>query len=352
MPSLQPEVCRRLRLALLAVLCLLPGCAEFGYYLQSVDGQLQVNAARRPVAAVIGDAATPEPLRQRLQRAVEIRDFASRELHLPDNGSYRSYADLGRPFVVWNVFAAAEFSVEPQRWCFLFAGCVGYRGYFSRSEADRHAQSLRGEGFEVYVAGVRAYSTLGWFDDPLLNTFIHAPEHELARLVFHELAHQVAYARDDTEFNESFAVAVETEGVDRWIAQQGSAALRTDVAQARSRRLMFSALVEDTRQRLAMLYREPLAPEIMRARKAAMYAELRAGYAALKSQWDGFAGYDAFFEHANNAHLASFGLYHAWLPALQRLLARGDGDLATFYAAVRELAKLPRGEREAALAAP
>ena len=204
-----------------AALLLLSGCADLGYYLQSIDGQMQLNAARRPLAEVVADADTPEALKQKLRRAAAIRDFASRELKLPNNGSYRNYADLKRPFVVWNVFAAEEFSIEPQRWCFPFAGCVGYRGYFSKEAAEAFAAKLRAEGREVQVAGIPAYSTLGWFDDALLNTFMHYPDYELARLLFHELAHQVVYVKDDAEFNESFAVAVELAGLERWLAQEG-----------------------------------------------------------------------------------------------------------------------------------
>jgi predicted aminopeptidase len=335
-----------------AVLLFMPGCAGIGYYLQSIDGQLQMNAARRPIAEVIADPATPESLKQKLARAAAIRQFASSELQLPDNGSYTSYADLKRPFVVWNVFAAEEFSVEPRRWCFPVAGCVAYRGYFSKAAADDFARALRDEGLEVRVGGVPAYSTLGWFDDPLLNTFIHYPEYELARLIFHELAHQLAYVKGDSEFNESFAVAVEIAGVERWIAQHGDAAMREGAARTRARRARFAALVSDARDRLQKLYRLNIAPELMRERKAAVFADLQRDYQSLKTEWGGYAGYDIFFDGINNANLASFSLYNALVPALQNLLAQKGGDLGAFYAEVRRLAKLPKSERDAVLAAP
>ena len=334
------------------LLSLLSGCAEFGYYLQSIEGQLQLNAAREPIERVIADPATPELLKQRLARAATIRNFASSDLQLPDNGSYRKYADLKRPFVVWNVFAAEEFSVEPRRWCFLFAGCVGYRGYFSKEAAEKFAAGLRAEGLDVHVGGVPAYSTLGWFDDPLLNTFIHYPEFELARLIFHELAHQVAYVKGDSEFNESFAVAVEVEGVERWIATHGDATMRADALRVRERKSQFSALVIAARDRLETLYRLKIAPEAMREQKAATFAALQSDYARLKQAWGGFAGYDAFFNGANNAHLASVSIYHAQLPAMQRLLARQGGDIGAFLAEVRRIAGLSKAEREAALAPP
>jgi len=340
------------RLLAPALLLLVSGCADLGYYVQSINGQLHLNAARQPVAQVIADPATPELLKRRLERATAIRQFASEQLRLPDNGSYRSYADLKRPFVVWNVFATEEFSVEARKWCFPIAGCVGYRGYFAKERADDYAGTLRAEGLDVWVAGIPAYSTLGWFDDPLLNTFIQYPEYELARLIFHELAHQVAYAKGDSEFNESFAVAVETEGVDRWIAAHGDAAMHADAARARGRREQFSALILGTRERLAKLYLERIAPDAMRGRKAGLFAEMQRDYARLKQEWGGFAGYDAFFKDANNAQLASFTIYRALLPAMQRLLARQNGDLAAFYTEVRRLAALPKSERDAALAAP
>jgi predicted aminopeptidase len=328
------------------------GCADLGYYLQSIDGQMQLNAARRPLAEVIGDAESSPSLKQKLTRAAAIRDFASRELKLPDNGSYRSYADLKRPFVVWNVFAAEEFSIEPQRWCFPFAGCVGYRGYFSKEAAEAFAATLRAEGLEVQVAGIPAYSTLGWFDDPLLNTFMHYPDYELARLLFHELAHQIVYVKDDAEFNESFAVAVESAGLERWLAQDGEAALREGAARAQEWRRGFNALVRGARDALAALYRSRVAPEAMRERKAAIFSQLKSDYAELKKSWGGFAGYDVFFDNINNAQLAAHSIYNLQLSAMQRLLARTPDDFAAFYAAVRRLAEMPKAERDAALAGP
>ncbi len=347
----RPERPRAL-VAAAMLLLLLSGCADLGYYLQSINGQLQLNAARQPVESVLADPAAPDLLKRRLERASAIRQFASSELHLPDNGSYRSYADLKRPFVVWNVFAATEFSIEARQWCFPFAGCVGYRGYFSQEAAEAYGASLQAEGLDVRVGGVPAYSTLGWFDDPLLNTFIQYPEYELARLIFHELAHQVIYVKGDTEFNESFASAVENAGVDRWITQHGDAAMQAAAVRTRERRVQFAALVLGARERLAGLYRLRIAPGEMRMRKAEMFAELQRDYAQLKQQWGGFSGYDAFFEHANNAQLASFSLYHALLPAMQRLLARQNDDFAAFFAEVRRLAALPKNERDAALAMP
>ena len=335
-----------------AVLLLLGGCADLGYYLQSVQGQMQVNAARRPLEATLADDTTAPALKRRLQRAAAIRAFAIDTLKLPDNASYRSYADLQRSYVVWNVFAAGALTLEPQRWCFPFAGCVGYRGYFSREAADGFAHGLRESGLDVHVAGVPAYSTLGWFDDPLLNTFIHYPDYELARLIFHELAHQVVYVPGDSEFNESFAMAVESAGLERWLTREGDMAMREAAAQAASRRAAVFTLMQSVRSELASLYRLRIAPDFMRERKAEILADAQQRYLALKTGWNGYAGYDALFAGLNNAQLAAFTLYHAWLPALQRVFARGNGDFTAFYAEARRLAALPKEAREAQLAAP
>ena len=329
------------------MLLLLGGCANLGYYLQSVGGQLDIWRRERPIEEIIADTAAAAPLRQKLARVLEIREFASRELGLPDNRSFRRYADLGRPFVAWNVFAAPEFSVRPVQWCFLFAGCVSYRGYFARSDADGYAAELAGQGHDVYVGGVPAYSTLGWFSDPVLNTFIHYPEAELARLVFHELSHQLVYVRDDTAFNESFAVAVEQEGVRRWLARADDAPGREAYERNRRIRAEFVHLVEKYRGRLDALYRTRLAPEAMRGRKREILGELEAEYRALRMGWDGYAGYDRWFAaRPNNAQLASVAIYTQAVPAFEALLRREGGDLARFYESVKALAALPKEERD------
>ena len=325
------------------------GCANLGYYLQSADGQLKVLNARRPIAEVLADPATPPALKTKLELVLRLRDFASSELKLPDNRSYRNYADLRRPFIVWNVFAAPEFSIEPKQWCFLIAGCVGYRGYFSPDGAEQFAAGLRAEGYDVFVSGVPAYSTLGWFDDPVLNTFINYPEYELARLLFHELAHQRVYAKHDSQFNDSFAVTVETAGVQRWIDRHGDAPMRQAFAASQARRADFVALMQQYRERLRELYRQPLRPDEMRMRKAETFAQMRRDYGELKARWNGYSGYDRYFAEVNNAQIASVAIYNALVPQFERLLAESGGDLAAFYARVEKLAALPREERAALL---
>lgn len=333
-------------LAVAAFAAVLSGCSNLGYYYQAVEGQMQIWHRSRPIQKVIDDEKTPPPLRERLTQVLRMRDFASAQLALPDNGSYRKYADLQRAYVVWNVFATAEFSVAPKEWCFVFAGCVGYRGYFSRDGAERFAAGLARDGLDVFVAGIPAYSTLGWFDDPVLNTVLHYPDAELARLIFHELAHQVVYVPDDTVFNESFAVAVELEGVDRWLAQYGDAGQRTAFELSEQRKDGFINLVMEYRERLRTLYASEAPESDKRREKAETFVAMKAQYQALKASWQGYAGYDRFFATGlNNAHLVPVATYSELVPGFRRLLAHNGGDFRRFYAAVKELGKLPKAER-------
>lgn len=336
-------------LVLVGGLC---GCTNIGYYYQAVEGQMQIWNRSRPITQVIDDTHTSPLVRERLSLALRVRDFASGELALPDNGSYRKYADLERPFAVWNVFATAEFSVAPQEWCFPFAGCVGYRGYFSQARADQFGEELRRQGLDVFVIGIPAYSTLGWFDDPVLNTVMRYPDAELARLIFHELAHQVVYVPGDTVFNESFAVAVELEGVDRWLARDGDPAKRTVFDLYQQRKGAFIDLVMKYRDRLGTLYASAASDAQKRQKKAETFAAMNAEYLRLKSSWGGFAGYDRFFaQELNNAHLVPVATYSELVPGFRRVLAENGGDFKRFYAAVGKIGKLPKEQRQAKLKA-
>lgn len=340
------------RLPALGALFLLSGCAPIAYYAQAVSGHLEVMRLAVPIEEHVRETGTAAPLRLKLARVLAIREFATRELSLPDNGSYRRYADIGRPFVVWNVFAAPEFSVKPFESCFPFAGCVSYRGYYSEEAAQQYAAALAAEGYDVYIGGVPAYSTLGWFDDPVLSTFIQYPEAEVARIVFHELAHQTVYIKDDTMFNESFASMVEEEGVRRWLDREGTAAQRAAYVESRRRRSEFSAFMLKYRARLADFYSRPDPVEEKRAGKQRLFSELQDEYGTLKTSWGGFAGYDRLFARgANNALLASVASYSELVPAFRALLAQEQGDLTVFYIAAKELAKLEKPQRDARLAA-
>jgi predicted aminopeptidase len=303
----------------------------------------------------VADSATPAELRERLELSQRLRDFGVSELGLPDNASYRRYADLHRPSVVWNVVAAPELSLTLQTWCFPVLGCVGYRGYFDPGAAEALASRLRAHGLEASVYGVPAYSTLGklpgpWFADPLLSTFITYPDAELARLVFHELAHQVVYAEGDTLFNESFATAVERIGADLWLARHGTPAERAAYDSVQRRRADFQALTQDYRQRLQSLYAGPLDAVAKRQHKAELMAALRAEHQRLKvERWNGYAGYDGWFERANNAALGVLAAYTARVAAFERVFEREGRDFARFYAEVARLAHLPGDQRKAAL---
>ncbi len=330
----------------------LSGCAELAYYRQAAVGQWALFQARRPVAAVLADPTISADLRQRLETARALRVFASAELALPDNGSYQGYADLGRPWVVRNIFAAPELSLEPRRWCFPVAGCLSYRGYFDAGAAQGLAEELRAGGDDVYVADISAYSTLGWFDDPLLNTFIGWPVGRLAELMFHELAHQRVYVTDDTAFNEAFATAVGRLGAERWLARRGTPREREEYAADVRRREQFLRLTADTREHLAAVYASSGDEAAKRADKQRILTRLRERYQALKQTWGGYAGYDHWFEQdLNNAKLAGVSTYHRQVPAFLVLYEREGRDFAAFYRAAEAIGQLPPSEREAQLRA-
>lgn len=339
------------RWILATTLCLLAvGCTDLAYYAQAVEGHMRLMAATRPIPDLVIDAATDPGLRQQLERASAIREFASRELALPDNGSYRSYSDLGRPYVVWNVFAAPEFSVEPQQWCVVFVGCVNYRGYYDKNDADLYADELRQAGADTYVGGVPAYSTLGYFNDPMLNTFLRFGDQEVARIVFHELAHQLVYAEGDSAFNESFAATVENEGMRRWLTRSATPERLRAFETQQERKAQFHRLVADTRDKLRAIYRASLAPDAKRRAKMATIAEMKRTYADLKASWGGYGGYDPWFSQPlNNAALGSVTLYTQWVQAFHALLEQGGGSLPHFYQRAAALADLPKTERSAAL---
>jgi predicted aminopeptidase len=334
----------------LVVLVLLSGCTTADYYWQGIRGQIDLLGRAQPIATVL-DTATDPALRRKLERVIAVRDYASRELALPDNLSYRRYADLGRRFALWNVFAAPELSLQPRQWCFPVAGCVNYRGYFSEAAARNEAAELAATGDDVHIGGVPAYSTLGYFADPMLSTFIRYPDVEIARLIFHELAHQVAYAKGDTVFNESFAVAVEREGLARWLAAQHDPALLAQFTAAQRYREGFRGLIERTQHTLEALYASDENVAAKRAGKAAAFAQMRSDYDALKRDWGGYPAYDNWFAQGpNNASIAAVGLYTRKVPEFEALLAAEGGDLPRFYARVKVLTELPKPERDAALA--
>ncbi|WP_050594049.1 aminopeptidase [Mesorhizobium sp. L2C067A000] len=327
------------------------GCTSISYYAQSLQGHAQIMAARKNIAKLIRDPSTPEALRAKLTSASAIRRFATDELALPENNSYRSYVDIHRDAVTWAVFAAPQFSLAPRTWCFPVFGCVPYRGYFSRKSATENAVELQRQGLDVYVSGVTAYSTLGWSSDPLLSTMLRQDDTYLASLVFHELAHQRLYVDGDSAFNEAFAVAVETSGVRKWLRAAGDRAGLRRYEADRKRSADFLGLVAKTRDELRQVYGSPRTPEKMATAKKAAIERMRARYRQMRDRhWAGYRGYDAWFAAPiNNAKLAATSVYGEQVPAFLRLFDLCSGNYPRFYASVRRI--LPKSSRAEALKA-
>jgi predicted aminopeptidase len=333
---------------MLAIL-LLSGCSSLSYYTQLASGQLALLRAREPVSDIIADPQRDPKLRDRLLKSQQARAFASQHLHLPDNQSYRLFADIHRPYVVWNVFATGEFSLDPVTHCFPIAGCVAYRGYYDQNAARGEAALQKLDGKDVYVSGVEAYSTLGWFNDPIISSMMNWGDERLATLIFHELAHQRFYVKDDSEFNESYATFVEEEGTRQWRAARG---LPPETASSQTqRRDQLTQLVLNTRDRLKALYAEPLGADVMRQRKTAEFERLRSEYRQMRdSQWGGDKRFDAWvYAPMNNARLLPIGLYDQWVPSFEGLFRQVNGDWVAFFAAVEKMGALPKEERKAAL---
>ncbi len=341
--------CVFLRWSALLSTFLLAGCSAMGYYANSVRGHWEIVRKAESIDDLLADERVAERTRSRLRRAQQMRRYASEVLALPDNDSYTEYADLGRPYVVWSVTAAPTYSLEPKRWCFAFVGCLSYRGYFSEQEAQQYASTLQQQGWETSVRGTAAYSTLGWFDDPLLNTMMHWSDARLAGLIFHELAHQVVYLKGDTAFNEGFAVAVQEAGMARWLLALASAEEAAAYQQAEARQQAFNALLKAARADLESLYNSGRSEAELRDLKRDAYRQLQSDYQRLKAQWGGYAGYDAWMAEVNNARLALFSTYHEHAESFHRILDAEGGDFSNFYAAVKRLSQLAPEQRRACL---
>ncbi len=315
------------------------GCETVQYYNQAISGQQRILQSRQPISEITEDPDSPEILRQRLTYLMEVRAFAEKDLHLPVANNYLTYVDLKRPYVAWNVVATPELSLVPRMWCYPFVGCTAYRGYFAEADARQYAEILARQGYDVHVGGVTAYSTLGWFDDPVLSTFIRRSRASAAALLFHELAHQVLYAPDDTTFNESFATFVEQEGLRRWQEASGISSIFSEYLRNYRRQQQFIELVFAHRQRLESLYQTELAPAEKRVKKASIFSDLRDAFRHLKSEHTELSAYDDWINRPlNNAKISGVAAYHDFVPAFSNLLAEKDGDLVQFYQACRELA--------------
>lgn len=334
------------------LLLVVGGCSSVAYYGQATWGQLGVLGASRPVDEVLADPSTTGRVRAVLSRLPELRRFANAQLRLHESGSYRLYADLQREAMVWSLVAARPDSLEAHEWCYPVLGCAAYRGYFREQSAQRQADAMAAEGWDVAVLPVPAYSTLGWFSDPLPSTVIKWPISQVAGLLFHEMAHETLYLAGDSAFNEAYATVIEKEGVTRWLEQRGKAAQRAAWALGERRNGQFLGLLRATRMRLEALYASGLAGPQLGAGKQREFDRLREGYAALRESWSGYAGYDNWFDRPlNNAHLAGVSTYHAWEPAFRRVLQDVGGDMQAFHDACRQIAALPDAERQATLRA-
>jgi predicted aminopeptidase len=347
-------------LALALIVAAVSGCRTIGYYSQAIRGQYQIFAHQEVIDKLIADPQTPAALREQLKLIEQLRTFAKDQLKLPVDGHYRKYVDVHRPYVVWNVQAAAQFSLEPRTWWYPLVGSLEYRGYFSENGARSYAARYAKKGDDVYVDGIEAYSTLGWFKDPILNTFIDRSEPELAEVIFHELGHQRVFAKGDTDFNEAYATTVGQEGARRWLRASGKTNLMEKYEIALRRNDQFVHLIMSTREQLEKIYGDtldkdgkvkaaktpPSPPAELKAAKERVFAELLKKYQELKVSWGGYAGYDDWFAHElNNAQLNTIANYYDFLPAFQRLLELNGGDMEKFYNEVERLSKMEKDER-------
>lgn len=330
----------------------LVSCETVGYYSQAARGQLTIVFGREDIQRLIEQQDISDELVLKFSKVMDIREFAETELGLPVGGNYSSYVDIEREHVVWNVFAAPEFSIDPVNWCYPIAGCVAYRGYFSEQSALSYAAKLEEDGFDVYTGGVDAYSTLGWFEDSLLSTVLNRADYQLAGLIFHELAHQLVYLPGDTTFNESFATAVEREGVRRWLTKSNEESNIDAASLDYDRQQQFVDLVTDYRDRFELLYGQDVPEPSMRSKKAQLQQAMRDEYAVLKQQWQGYAGYDGWFSRSlNNAQLSTVASYNDLLPFFAAVFEQSNQDFSAFYAEVSRIADLSEQERDELVAA-
>lgn len=334
-----------MKYSLLLALLLLSGC-QIGYYGHITRGHLSLMGDRQPVTEVLEDDTLTGHQRQQLLLSQQLLIFAGQRLDLPVNKVYRDYVSLSEDWVVWNLFAAPEFSFEPYNWCYPLIGCAGYRGYFTVARAERERLRLQDKGLQVYGAGAIAYSTLGWFRDPLTSAMLQGDDLWLAELLFHELVHRRFYLKGDTRFNESLATAVAREGVRRWLAAEGDPARVGLLIERDQARQAFLSLVADARQQLEALYRSDMPASAMPAVREDIVANLRRRYTEERETIPALAGYaDWFAGPLNNAQLNMVSDYHDQVPLFDATLLACGGNWRCFWREVERLAKLPASER-------
>lgn len=334
------------RIIHLVILCLMSsGCSSLSYYSQAIGGHFDLLSRKQPIDELLKDETTPAVLKQKLSLALEARAFATAQIGLPDNDSYKTYADLERPFAVWNVIATPPYAVETKKWCFLIVGCLSYRGYFDKAEAQALAAQLKDQGMDVIVSGAAAYSTLGWMDDPLLNTIVVRSESSMVGIIFHELAHQVVYVDGDSAFNEAFATAVEDEGLRRWFTAQNNEAAYAEYRQKKTQQQMIFQKLQATREQLAAAYSLDISDSEKQKQKQQLFADLKQWYQAWRQTqtYDGFD--DWMSKDLNNAHLALIATYQEMVPDFLSALQSVDGDMKSFYELVQTIGDSDHDER-------
>lgn len=338
------------RIIIICLSLIFTGCTSFGYYLDLMAGHSELMEQQQPITELLEAKETKPQLRKLLRTSQNMRNFASKNLYLPENDSYRWYADIKRPYAVWNVVAAKEFSTKAKTWCFLIVGCLSYRGYFSKADATEYAKTLKEEGYDVYVVGAKAYSTLGWFDDPLLNTMMYKSEAHRAGIIFHELAHQVVYIDDDSAFNEAFATSVEQEGIKRWFERKAESSKYVKYLKGKQRDNQINLLLRETRNNLARLYKSNKNSSYKRELKKKIFSDMITKYEVLKKSWAGYSGFDKWiYQGLNNAHLLLVATYHDLVPAFNFILKQQDYNLKKFYDVVTEIGELEKEQRKVQL---
>ncbi len=332
---------------LLLCVVTLGGCSTVGYYSQAVGGHLKLMSKRQSIETLLADETTDPDLRYKLETLISARQFAITELSLPANDSYSTYVETGRAAVTWNVVATTEFSLAPVSWCFPIAGCVNYRGYYDREDAEHYAAALAENNHDVTVGGAAAYSTLGWFDDPVYDTMLRGQDIHYVGTLFHELAHQLLYIKDDSNFNEAFASFVEQEGVRIWLNHRQQADRISGYETSLQRAADFGDLLKKSRESLVSVYSKDISDEEKRRGKEAAFAQMREDYEALKtSQWGGYAGYDGWFRRGlNNARLVAVATYRQYVPAFAAMYEEAGQDLIRFYELAKEIGELPADRR-------
>lgn len=321
-------------------------CTTLSYYRQSITGHLDIINRSQPIETLLKDQNLKAELRNKLQQSIKIREYASDVLFLPANDSYSSYVDLERRYVLWNVVATPEFSLVPLKWCYLIVGCLTYRGYFSKDDATTYAAQLKLEGYDIHIAGVTAYSTLGWFDDPVINTMLQYDITFLAKVIFHELAHQLIYFTDDTEFNEAFADTVAEYGVRHWLIDENLNNKAEDFEQSLKREKEFNQLVLKYKLELENLYQTPQGKNKLLLKKQTIFQDMKSDYEKLRISWNGPDDYKTWFNSGlNNAKLALVLTYKDLVPDFFEILNNENYDLKQFYQAISQLEDCNKTER-------